>query len=290
MKPDIVYFRYPMYDSHVLRLVQELPNVVFEVQTKAESELSPAAAANDNTFAKQLLPRARGIVAVTDEILEYEQQRAGSRRPGYVMPNGMNAESIEFTPHVPSGEAAIEMVCAAQYAPWHGIDRILAGMALAEPSARDGVLLHLAGEGDVVASYKSFVAEFGLDEHVRFHGRLTAEQLTPLFARSHIAIGSLALHRINLRQLAVLKNREYCLRGIPFVFAGEDLDFTGDLPFVKTFSANDEPISLTALRDFATATAGDPHLRQQARAYGEHQLSWRTKMKGLSTFLASLTD
>jgi len=37
VQPDVVYFRYPMYDSHVLRFVREVPNVVFEVQTKAES-------------------------------------------------------------------------------------------------------------------------------------------------------------------------------------------------------------------------------------------------------------
>lgn len=290
VQPDIVYFRYPMYDSHVLRLVREVPNVVFEVQTKAESELSAAAAANDNRYAQQVLPRARGIVAVTNEILTYEMQRATVARPGFVMPNGMNGESVTFTPFRPSGEATFEMVCAAQYAPWHGIDRLLAGMALADPSTRDGVLLHLAGDGDVVASYQSFVDEFALGAHVRFHGRLTADELTPLFERSHIAIGSLALHRLGLAQLAVLKNREYCLRGIPFVFAGEDMDFPPDLPFVATVPATDEPISLAALREFGAQCSAERDLRMQTRRYGEQQLAWRTKMRGLATFLTSLTD
>jgi glycosyltransferase involved in cell wall biosynthesis len=290
VKPDIVYFRYPMYDSHVLRLVREVPGIVFEVQTKAESELSPAAAATDNSYAQQVLPQSRAIVAVTDEILTYEMNRGRASRPGYVMSNGMNAESVQFTPHMPSGETTVELVCAAQYAPWHGIDRVLAGMAMADEVTRNGVLLHLAGEGEIVASYKRFVDEFGLAKHVRFHGRLSAEQLAPLFERSHVAIGSLALHRIGLRQLAVLKNREYCLRGIPFVFAGEDVDFPSDLPFVSTLPANDDPIPLTALREFAQRTSAQPTLRQDARAYGEHQLAWRNKMKGLASFLGSLTD
>ena len=290
VQPDIVYFRYPMYDSHVLRLVREVPGIVFEVQTKAESELSKAAAALDNSYALQVLPKARGIVAVTDEILAYEQRRGGCARPGYVMPNGMNAESIAFTPFKRSGEAEIEMVCAAQFAQWHGIDRILAGMALADDATRQGVLLHLAGEGDVVASYKQFVDEFKLGAHVRFYGRLNADELTPLFERSHIAIGSLALHRIGLEQLAVLKNREYCLRGIPFVFAGTDLDFPAELPFVHTFAANDDPVSLASLREFAVTSSANGALREQARSYGEHQLSWRRKMKQLANFLGSLTD
>jgi glycosyltransferase involved in cell wall biosynthesis len=279
-----------MYDSHVLRFVREVPGVVFEVQTKAESELSGAAAATDNSYAKQVLPQARGIVAVTDEILSYEMQRGGIARPGYVMSNGMNAESVAFTPFKASGEAQVEMVCAAQYAQWHGIDRLLAGIAIADEATRDGVLLHLAGEGEIVASYRSFVEDFGIAKHVRFHGRLTAEQLTPLFERSHVAIGSLALHRIGLQQLAVLKNREYCLRGIPFVFAGEDMDFGAELPFVSTFAANDEPISLAAIREFVAQTSFTPQLRSEIRAYGEQQLAWRTKTKGLAGFLGSLTD
>ena len=288
VQPDVVYFRYPMYDSHVLRFMGEVPGVVFEVQTKAESELSPAAATNDNNFARQVLPLARGIVSVTDEICSYELARSNANIASHVMPNGMNAESIVFTPFAPSGKANIEMVCAAQFAQWHGIDRVLAGMAMADASTRDGVLLHLAGEGEVVASYRSFVQEFGLSENVRFHGRLTADELTPLFARSHIAIGSLALHRIGLRQLSVLKNREYCLRGIPFVFAGKDLDFPETLPFVDTFAANDDPIPLATLRAFAGRVSGDPGLRATVRAYGEEHLSWHTKMKELAAFFESL--
>src|SRR5690606_12246190 len=204
------------------------------------------------------------------------------------MSNGMNADSVRFTPSEASADGPIEMVCAAQFAPWHGIDRLLAGMAMASPDVRQNVVLHLAGEGDVIAQYKAFVQEFGLENQVRFYGRLTSEQLTPLFARSHIAIGSLAMHRIGLEQLAVLKNREYCLRGIPFVFAGEDMDFPAALPFVRQLPSGDEPLALEPLLAFARSCAAEAGLRQRAREYGETQLPWTRKMADLAPFLGSL--
>ncbi len=289
LNADIIYLRYPMYDSHTLRFVRDVKNVVIEVQTKAESEFPVEVAAIDNRYAREVLPLTKAIVAVTPEIVKYETTRAGTSLPSYVMSNGINAESVEFTPFTGMSDAGLEMVCAAQYAPWHGIDRLLAGIAIASESDRDGVLLHLAGEGDVLNSYRTFVSEFGISNNVRFYGRLGAAELAPLFARSHIAVGSLALHRIGLTQLAVLKNREYCLRGIPFVFAGNDVDFSDTLPFVHTVPANDSPVSLNELRRFAARTQGQSGIRKDARSYGELNLSWNRKMAQLAEFLRTLT-
>jgi glycosyltransferase involved in cell wall biosynthesis len=290
LQPDIVYFRYPMYDSHTLRFVRDVPATVFEIQTKAESEFPPQVAAADNEYARRVLPLARGVVAVTAEILDYELARGGASRAGHVMSNGMNAESVPFTPaaHTTGASGIVEMICAAQFAHWHGIDRILAGMALTDPGQRNRMLLHLAGEGDVVPAYRDFVREFGLGGQVNFHGRLSRDELTPLFARSRIAIGSLALHRIGLSQLAVLKNREYCLRGIPFVFAGEDVDFDSSLPFVRTFAQSDDPILPSDLLQFAEEAGKSGGTRAGIRKYGEERLSWRTKMRGLAEFLSTL--
>src|SRR5690606_31176242 len=107
VQPDIVYFRYPMYDSHTLRFVREVPGVVFEIQTKADREMSPQAVAHDAAFARQILPLSRGLVAVTDEILDYETARAGVRLPGHVMSNGMNADSVCFTPSEASTDGLV---------------------------------------------------------------------------------------------------------------------------------------------------------------------------------------
>lgn len=280
--PDVVYMRYPGFDAHAARFTRECP-VVFETQTIFAREAPPLAELEER-WARRLLPHAAGLVAVTPEILAYDQARAGWAIPGHVMPNGADPDTIPFTePRLAPGR--VDVLCVASFYPWHGIDRLMAGMAL-EPEVRD-VHLHLVGEGPMVPMLRDLAARTGIADRVHFHGDVPVSELDRHYPTAHVAVGSLAPHRVGLRELAALKHREYALRGLPMVIGGGDADFPASLPWMRQFPADDSPVSPRTLRALALGWAAEPR-RRQIRRWAEAHVSWAAKVPGLLAFLGTL--
>lgn len=281
MRPDIVYMRYPVYDRHTLQFVRESAPVVFELQTIFANEVSAAVAAHEAAWAPQVLAESAGIVAVTGEILEYETARAGYPIPGHVMPNGADANEIPFTTPAPNS-GIVNVLCVASFQPWHGIDRLIVGLA-SEPDVTD-VHLHLVGDGVTLPGLKGLVHDAGLNERVHFHGHMPVRSLGPMYERANVALGSLAPHRVGLRELAALKHREYALRGIPLVLAGGDADFPASLPWMRQIAADDAPVSPRMLRALGHAWSNIAR-RRQIRAWAESNVTWAVKIPRLVEFL-----
>lgn len=282
LRPDIVYMRYPIYDGHVLRFVREATPVVFELQTIFANEVPAEVAEFERRWASRVLPETAGLVGVTSEILDHETARAGWAIPGHVMPNGADPRSIPFTsPSLPTDR--VDLLCVASFHPWHGLDRLIVGFA-SEPDITD-VHLHLVGDGPTLAGLRSLVHEAGLAARVHFHGGVPVEQLGEWYRRAHVAIGSLAPHRVGLTELAALKHREYALRGLPLVLAGGDADFPGTLPWMRQVVADDTPVSPRMLRALAHAWSNEAR-RRQIRAWAETHVTWDVKIPRLVEFLA----
>jgi len=280
-RPDVVYMRYPIYDAHVHKFVQQSPPVVFELQTIFKNEVPPEMAAFEQTWAERVLPDTAGIVAVTNEIMAYEIARAGWAIPGLVMPNGADALTIPFTPPALATDR-VDLLCVASFYPWHGIDRLIVGMA-AEPDVQD-VHLHLVGDGPTVPDLRALAEQAGLSERVHFHGQVPVCNLGAFYEHAHVAIGSLAPHRVGLRELAALKHREYALRGIPLVLAGGDADFPSTLPWLRQIVSDDSPVSPRMLRALALAWSNGAR-RTQIRAWAESHLTWNVKVPTWIAFL-----
>lgn len=283
-RPDVVYVRYPLYDGHVLRFVQEAPPVVFELQTKFDLELPPAAAEVETRWARRVLPATAGLVAVTPEILAHERQRSGCDLPGHIMSNGADPALCPFvTPALPADR--INLVCVASFYPWHGADRVICGMAL-EPDVAD-VHLHLVGDGGEIPALRRLAQDLGVGDRVHFHGLVAPDALHPFYEQAHLAIGVLAPQRKGLTELCALKHREYALRGLPFVLSGTDIDFPASLPWVRQLPADDSPVSPRQLRAFALGWTNERR-RQQIRAWGEQHLSWQAKIGAMTEFLGTV--
>jgi glycosyltransferase involved in cell wall biosynthesis len=284
---DIIYFRYPFFNHLTYEFVSKFDNVVFENQSIVENEISLQEAEIEKKFAPFILAKARGIVGVTNEILKYELSRSLKKIPGHVMSNGIDTDSIDImTPHYHPNE--LHLFCASHFSPWHGIDRLIKGLAQSKDFSF--ITLHLAGEGPEIPRLKEMVQQYRLKERVIFHGYLSKEQIDKIAKFCQIGVGALGVHRKGLKQSVALKNREYCLRGIPFVYAGEDVDFHPGLPFVRIFPANDEPINIQVLVDFAEEIARHPEIREQERQYSTDNLGWDKKIIQLIQFLDGLVN
>ena len=135
----------------------------------------------------------------------------------------------------------------------------------------------LVGEDDA-SSIADLARRLGVADKVHFHGIQGSEYIWNLYSRCNLAVSSLAPYRKGLRTAAVLKAREYCLAGIPFIACGADPDFGSDVPFRLTVPNDDsiEPV-VEVLEKFDKER--DKFTDEQIRDYAIAHLSYESKIK-----------
>ena len=105
------------------------------------------------------------------------------------------------------------------------------------------------------------------------HGSLYGSQLNEVFGQCVFAVGSLGRHRSGITSIKTLKNREYAVRGIPFIYSENDADFD-KMPYVLKVPADESPIDINRILDYLDTQEISP---QQIRNSILH-LSWRNQM------------
>ena len=109
-----------------------------------------------------------------------------------------------------------------------------------------------------------------MSNYIIFHGRRSGKELDTIFNKADIAVGSLACHRISIKNVKSLKNREYCARGLPFFYSESDVDFE-DKDFIFKVPGNDTPIDIEEIVKFVDKHKFDP---MTIRNYAIENLTW----------------
>ena len=169
----------------------------------------------------------------------------------------------------------LHLIGVASMAYWHGYDRVIEGLHnyyLNGEHDKKKVFFHIAGDSSNAESLrcKELVKKYNLDGYVTFYGRKSGTELDMIFNKADIAVGSLACHRISIKNVRSLKNREYCARGIPFFYSEIDEDFEGK-DFVFKVSATDDLIDIEQVVNFTEGNKFDP---VQIRRYAFENLTW----------------
>ena len=238
-------------------------------------------------FGKFIRKQADAIVCVTDEIAKYQLKYFGTQHKMHLtLGNGFNVKSVSkrLVPLPPNEE--LHLLCVAIINHWHGLDRLLQGLATYDGTPK--VILHIAGDGPELPHLQQLTEELGIGDRVVFHGFTTGKTLDALFDQCHIAVGSLGIHRKGLTQTSELKGREYCARGIPYIIACADPDFPADFPYILHLPADESPINIDHVLAFAQEVCADPDHPQKMHRYAEKHLDWSVKMKILKGFLEAL--
>ncbi len=237
---------------------------------------------------RYLLKRTDGIIGITDEITQYAMNRSSnSEKPCITIGNGFNVTSVLARKPVSFTGDELHLLCVANVNYWHGLDRLLEG--LSSYSGSSGVVLHIVGDGYGLPYIRQMTENIGITDKVIFHGFMSGRELDDLFNQCHIAIGSLGIHRIGLNVASTLKVREYCARGIPFVYGVSDPDFPTAFPYVLQVPADESPIDIERVLIFARTVCGDQDHSQKMRSYAEEHIDWSVKTKGMGNFLELVT-
>lgn len=293
---DLIYFRYPKASLQLLRLVKQFPfKVIFEHQTKELDEIKQAIGEKNKEFfiEKYLSPfifrYVRGFVAVTSEIERYERKRYSYnnryKQVSLTLGNGFDIKIVPLrtSPHL--DKFKLELLFVGQISPWHGVDRILRGMANYKGNV--DINFHIVGTGNALKNTIRLVKDLNLDNKVIFHGQLSGKSLDELFNQCHIAVASLGLYRNNLYEASSLKTREYIARGIPFIISYKDTDLKkkNDIQNVYLqFKDNNDPIDMDEVIRFINRVYEIDNFEKLLREFSLRNIDMKIKMQKLKKF------
>ena len=292
---DILYIRYPLtityYPIVFFKLFRKC-KVIFEYNTYVSKELLLNHQYLDSFFeyffGNFVRYQADAGIGVTNEIMETQRKKIGNKNKSFItIANGIEVDSIHLrSPPTSINDNNFAMICVANVSPWHGLDRLILGIA--QYSGKYSIKLHIVGKGTEINNLKTLCQQKNICNHILFHGFLSGINLDRLFEESHVAVGSLGIHRKGLSQTSELKAREYCARGIPYIIACSDPDFADDFPYILRLPADESPIDMEQVIMFTLRVCQDTNHPQKMRQYAIENLDWSIKMKKLKEFLENL--
>lgn len=293
---DIVYVRYPyplFYLIWPFSIKKRMCKIINEHNTIEHQEFRLNGTSFiyfiDLLIGNLMRRKADGIIGVTNEITTYEVKRSGTDdKPHITIGNCIDVSEVKIRkPPVFDGKE-LDILCVANVNRWHGIDRLLKGVAIYKGDTK--VRFFLVGDGQDLPNLRSLVKKLGIDKKVIITGALVGCALDDLFKKSHLAVGSLGLHRMAMKEGSILKAREYCARGIPFLYGCSDSDFPDDFPYILKVPSDESAINVEEVIRFAEKVYSDPEHHIKMRAYAEKNLDWSVKIKKLKEFCETLVD
>lgn len=191
--------------------------------------------------------------------------------------NGIDINAIPEPTTIKEDES-LNLIGVAGLNCWHGFDRIIEGLNIYYSSTpKRDVYFHIVGDTNNIIGneYMNLVTKYNLENYVNFYGNKIGDELDQVFSKCQMGVGSLGIHRIGISEVKPLKSREYCARGIPFVYSFKDEDFD-DKSFILKESPNDSPIDINRLIDFYYSNIFN---NQEIRRFAEENLTWDVQVK-----------
>lgn len=230
---DVLLIRYSVHDIFQLVFLLLSKKPVFLVHhtlEEPELKMNNSFLGKIRYFFEKLIGRfcicaAYGIVGVTNEIVEYEKSRIKNKnKKSLLFPNGINIKTLQKDNSFPNLSIIKILFVASEFSEWHGLDLLLDDM---KGNKKTNFELHLVGKllsGDLEYAEK--------DSRIILHGIQDKEFIENLANQCHVALGSFALERKNMKEACTLKVREYLSLGLP-VYSGHKDVFPISFKFYK---------------------------------------------------------
>ncbi len=183
-------------------------------------------------------------------------------------------------------DGKITLVAVATFSKWHGYERVIQGLHQYYTSGgKRTIVLNFVGNGGQLQYYTQLTMEYQLCEHVIFCGQKSKAELDAIYDSSDIAIGSLGFYKTGIQSGAPIKLREYCARGIPFVYGYDDLSFRTSHYFAYQVSNDAAPINMQKIIDFYENVYDGRDFISDMRQYATENLTWDTILQPVLDYL-----
>lgn len=176
----------------------------------------------------------------------------------------------------------IHLIGVAMMTPSHGYDRIIKGLFEYYSEYTIGmprIFFDVVGEGGAKEELMKMASDYNLEKYVKFHGLRGGKQLDILFDTADIGIGALAIFRKRCEKASELKIREYCARGLPFVYSAYEPLFS-NCSFALKIPNNETPVDIKNVINFLSNLKVFPtEMRQFAETYCSCQYQFLKLLK-----------
>lgn len=296
IKPDFYYYRGLTAERNLLKFLKKHPGrVIFEINTIIRQEYKLRKAYDklilNLVYMKKILNNAAACITVTNEIAESLKQVTGEELLTKTISNGVDVKSFPLITQRKNKGKELNLIFVGNIAEWHGLDRVIRG--LIEYRGEYKIDFFIVGDSPLCEEYKILARSCPENVDITFTGLLFDTDLDLIFDKCDIAIASLGLHRINLKEGSILKTREYLSRGLPLILAYTDIDIEGQTdiqPYVFRVPADESNINLGSLVQFYKSLQSIGDYKKVIRAYAEGKVDMNLKMLELMRFLDGLSS
>jgi hypothetical protein len=292
---DIIYFRNPLASFPLIKFAKRYKDkLVLEHNTKEIVEIELGIIKDsglkynflvEKYFAKYLFRNCLCGVAVTNEIMEYENHRAGFDYCNFLYKNPI--KTADFTPRdIPLNSKFTLSILIGSYEDWHGLDLLCNAIR----ESKKGNNFRLIYIGNMTEK----VSEICKDIDVEFVGRQDQIGVRKYLSMSDITIGSLAPHRVKIKELSSLKSREYIAMGIPFIIGCPDTAFGESIAEINNYISivdfEGNPNIINEIEYFINNIRKDKNHPQVMHDYAKNNLDYKPVFNKLKLYLKESLD
>ncbi len=203
--------------------------------------------------------------------------------------NGIDCSSIVVR-KLSLSKQSINLIAVAQFAKWHGIDRLICGLEkYYQSSNSEKVILHIVGDGSELKKYKQAVNTSAvLQNSVIFYGEKSGKELDDIFDNVDIGVCSLGCHRKNIYKSSELKSREYMARGIPFIASTPIDSVPIDYKYCLYVPADESDININDIINFYNKcykSSNTSNLIYEMRSYAESTCDFSITMQPVFQYI-----
>ena len=258
-----------------MKVVMEIPTYPYDREYDGTSWKVKANLYIDKLFRKLLAKHTDRIVTFSDAPKIFGQNTIR-------ISNGIDFNDIPIQQKMVQKPNEVHLLGVAEVHYWHGYDRLIAGIGKYYQQEQEiKVYFHLIGgvadsemyDSPNAPGFRPIIDKYGIKEYIKFHGVLFGKELDNQFNQADFAIGSLGRHRTGIDKIKTLKNREYAVRGIPFIYSETDEDFD-HMPYVLKAPADETPIEIPLLLEFYFSQKWDAEFIRNSVTH----LSWKEQM------------
>jgi len=262
-QPDIVYLRHEFYKPYLTKILRSYPTIV-EINSNDINEYRELKPIKDRfRYYYHLLTRSillkdcRAMITVSNEV-------AGNSiitkfgKEIINIPNAIDCQRINIIKKTNNFDTISVFMLTTGAADWVGIDKFY---KLAN-RLKDFCTFHIIGLNDT-----NFVSD-----NVTLYGYLSQAEYHKIISQFHIAVGTLAFHRIGLVDNSPLKTRESIATGFPMILPYKDTAFLAETPdWILEIPNNEEWVDNDAviekIKDFCIKYKDKIVTHEESRKY-----------------------
>lgn len=275
---DLVFIRYVLSDIFFINFLKRIKDlgakIILEFPTLPYDKERPSNIIEIDKYFRQYLKKYVDLAVTYNDI----DTAFGIRN--VFIGNGIEVSSQKILKYRDFNEDKINLIGVANVSKWHGYDRVIMGIAeYIRITKKNNVKFYIVGDGNEISNLIKLSSKLHISDSIKFFGFKKDKELDKIYELADIGIGPLSNKRKNMIDSSALKNREYCSKGLPFIYAGYDSDFK-DFKYSLQINDDETPVDILKVIEFIKniKTQKKDYIIDM-RKYAQKKLDWAKKIK-----------